>query len=61
MPWMIMDFLSFLTKLIIGVMGVMMWSISLKAEANADYSFLIGVTILVAVGLGIWLPDVPFL
>ena len=56
-----MDFLSFLTKLIIGVMGVMMWSISLKAEANADYSFLIGVTILVAVGLGIWLPDVPFL
>ena len=52
MPWVVLDFLSFLTKLIICVMGVMMWSISLKAEANADTSFLIGVTILVAVGLG---------
>jgi len=53
MPWVVLDFLSFLTKLIIAVMGVMMWSISLKAGANADTSFLIGVTILVAVGLAL--------
>lgn len=53
MPWVVLDFLSFLTKLIICVMGVMMWSISLKAEANADTSFLIGVTILVAIGLAL--------
>jgi len=52
MPWIVLDFLSFLTKLICCGMAIMMWTISLRAS-SADTSFLIAVSILVAVGLAL--------
>jgi len=52
MPWIVLDFMSFLTKLICCGMAIMMWTISLRAS-SADTSFLIAVSILVAVGLAL--------
>jgi len=63
MPWIALDFMGFVAKLVWGVVAMTLWTYAMKIELT-DSSFMIAVAILVAVGFALhfylWLCVVSF-
>lgn len=63
MPWIVLDFMGFVAKLVWGVVAMTLWTYAMKIELT-DSSIMIAVAILVAVGFALhfylWLCVVSF-